>query len=132
MWKGFRIIVILSGIFLLTACPANAQEGAFHAAFRHLVAIPYALLGGVLGPGCRPVGTTGDFDCRGQGTCNPGVTVLPGSDPYRAVAPSVAVEPRQPAYITYTLIYQKPEKEKENTLPTVVYDSPLPFPELDR
>ncbi len=119
-------------VFLFSACPAAyAQEGAFHAALRHLVAIPYALLGGMLGPGCRPVDTTGDFVCDSQESNNRCVATFTGANPYREVAPAVVMDSRRPEYITYSLIREAPVKQDEDN-PPVTYDSPLPFPDLDR
>ncbi len=135
MQKSFRILVaaMAFAVCLVPVKGALAQEGAFHAALRHLVAIPYALLGGFLGPGCEPSGTTGDFDCGQSRQCNPGMAVAPAPNPYIAVMPAAETE-TQHGYVTYTLIYEKKESSQEETsapAPTVFYHSPLPFDEVN-
>ncbi len=131
-------ILLAAAFWLLCLTPRAVtaqEEGAFHAALRHLVAIPYCLLGGLLGPGCDPAGRTGEFTCRGTDGSGPGRLVTTAPNPYVAVLPSVTAE-EGPGYVTYTLIYEREkgrtERVNRSTGPVVMYHSPLPFKDTAR
>jgi hypothetical protein len=127
MARKFKIVVctLVIGFCLLGAGNVAAQqEGPIHAAFRHLIAIPYALFGSLLGPGC-PSGGGGRYYCAGNCQYEPVCGVLPSYQPYTATVPSARAG-TAPAYVTYNLV-STTEPDSTSDEPCSFIYGPLPF-----
>ncbi len=123
--KVFFPVIILCSLLLFPGVSIGQEEGALHTAFRHLVAIPYALLGSLLGPGCDKPGRSCEFV---YGPRPPLRQPSPG--PYVAVVPYEEIDTGEceKGYVTYTLVYPKQGYEKKDCgIRAVTYDAPLPF-----
>ncbi|OEU76369.1 MAG: hypothetical protein BA864_00020 [Desulfuromonadales bacterium C00003093] len=126
LWKAKPIVCILVlSLCLLGNGKAWAQrEGALHAAFKHVIAIPYALLGSFLGPGNQPCGASSSLTT----CCNPNISTVittPALSAYSGVSPTAYIT-TQPAYVTYNLV-RVTEPAQPAVEPNVYVYDPLPF-----
>ncbi len=109
--------VVLATCLFAAKSPAWAQdEGALHNVFRHIVAIPYALLGSLKGP--DPI------VCSQNNVPCPSISynIMP---PYIAVAPTAIVQ-TAPSYVTYNAISVQKPMQAECPPNAYIYD-PIPF-----
>jgi hypothetical protein len=116
-------LVIVCCVLAAGNVPAQ-QEGPIHAAFRHLIAIPYALFGSLRGPGCLSCEEP-RYYCAGNCRYEPVYGALPFYQPYTATVPSARVG-TAPAYVTYNLVsITEPEPAADEAC-SIIYE-PLPF-----